>query len=327
MLKSYSLLAFIPGLLGQENNRNLVVLFGYFDDSNTHAEARISCYGGLIGSAEQFQNLEKNWGEYLSVLSQNGLEISRFHAAECKAKKGEFSKWSDLQVEEAFSSLENIILESGVGFFGLGIDQKQYEELSWGPVRKQYGSAADMCFAFLINFIEKTFRSGGKKAISIVFDQDSGQEDRKRNDFNVVTEHLGKLNCNLDFVSLTFVDSRKSYAVQAADLTAWSLARILRGAQGEIRFPKTGFISRFSATRRILYMLRGRELAAVIQSLKMPFYTKMTDEILKKLKEDPAYALQLFPRREPLNRKDRKKANRKYERDIRIAKGLQKEPD
>ena len=66
------------------------MLKAYFEDAGTHDGAPVAVMGGLIGTVEQWDELEKRWDRQLvDPLPEVGKSrLSAFHMADCEASRG-----------------------------------------------------------------------------------------------------------------------------------------------------------------------------------------------------------------------------------------------
>lgn len=63
----------------------VVVLHAYCDESGTHRESKATIIAGFLGPTDEWTAIEADW---TAVIRREG--ISRLHATECEAARGEF---------------------------------------------------------------------------------------------------------------------------------------------------------------------------------------------------------------------------------------------
>ena len=69
----------------------------YLDDSGTHRGSKAAVWGGVVGYAEYFDELESKWREMLACPCEGRPPIKQFHSSHLAAGKGEFMGYSDAE--------------------------------------------------------------------------------------------------------------------------------------------------------------------------------------------------------------------------------------
>ena len=102
---------------------------GYFDESGTHAGAKVSATAGFIGDARQWRKYEKRAGR---LFKRYGVKV--FHAIDVRRGHKDFKSWTvDRKIEflDEFQHIINETLESGVAAFIRDQDYRYYFDLHW----------------------------------------------------------------------------------------------------------------------------------------------------------------------------------------------------
>ena len=195
------------------------MLKAYFDDAGTHNGAPIAVMGGLIGTVEQWDELERRWGPQLSdPLPEVGKPpLKMFHMAACEAADGEFINYRPAERMLVAQHFRRHIAECGLVHTSSAVDAHAWNELVIGPVRDFLGPAIEVCF---VNCLDRARQIASchpyGDRIAVVFDQ--GLENSRLHKIIDLYKHHG--NDKPEFVSITFGKVKHVYPLQAADIIA-----------------------------------------------------------------------------------------------------------
>jgi Protein of unknown function (DUF3800) len=127
--------------------------FAYFDESGTHDGAPVIVLGGLLGSAEQFEDL----GARLDAVCDH-YGFSVFHAVEFKNGKGEFKGWAPekkLSLAVVFSNLVEETMTAAAMALLVKADYQTIYRADPSNPKVSKDSAYGLCFRMcLVEFLQ-----------------------------------------------------------------------------------------------------------------------------------------------------------------------------
>jgi hypothetical protein len=146
-----------------------MIYTAYFDESDTHGPAPNITMAGYLGTAYQWDR----FGKRLAKL-QRKYDFTIFHATEYKARRGEFSGWSD-EKAQAFirDRIDLVRTKTAVGITVTLPHDRFISEYRTPPIPKkmkldsQYGACFRGCLGYLVDFAQA---SGDATKINIVFE-------------------------------------------------------------------------------------------------------------------------------------------------------------
>jgi|SRR5208337_1229319 len=97
-----------------------IMLTVYADESSDEKQNRIFAIGGLIGSQEEWDSVERTWLD-----RTGGIE---FHATDCEANRGNFRDSPPEKNRALYKDLTNILAQSPLWGFGNAIDIRGYKD-------------------------------------------------------------------------------------------------------------------------------------------------------------------------------------------------------
>lgn len=175
------------------------MLQAYFDDAGTHRDARIICWGGFLGTDEQWAGFDEKWRAKLArpfdQAEHARAGLKRFHLAECQALDGEFRDYRRAECDSLQHDFREIICEAGVVGVAYCLERPIYERLVQGEAREVLGTAEQRCFAscfegafrkaqqyfpqqhrmtLIFDFIEDPVRQAEIRAVAKKVEQDPG---------------------------------------------------------------------------------------------------------------------------------------------------------
>ena len=195
------------------------MLKAYFDDAGTHKGAPVAVMGGLIGTVEQWDELEKRWGRQLAdPLPEAGKSrLRKFHMAACEAADEEFRSYRPPERMLVAQHFRRHIAECDLVSTSSVVDVLAWDELVTGPVREFLGPAIEICFVNCLDRARDLVSNSpyGDK-IAVVFDQ--GIENERLH--KVVDLYKKYSRGRRELVSITFDKVENIYPLQAADIIA-----------------------------------------------------------------------------------------------------------
>ena len=205
-----------------EPERRFMVFTGYFDESGTHAGARVSAMAGFIGDGRQWRKYEKRTAK---LFKRYGVNL--FHAIDVRRGHGDFKGWSvdkKLKFHDEFQQIINETLEGGVAAFIRDEDYKYYVGLNW-PSKTRWDSKYTImfraCLAFIVDRIGHIPQTNEPRLHVVLEDGHNNAEDAVRN-YNWVRDRIGHAHRAL--AGLTFSNKNDCLPLAAADnfaYTAW----------------------------------------------------------------------------------------------------------
>src|SRR6478735_7117293 len=127
----------------------MAMLECYFDDSGTHDASPVVTWGGLVGTKDQWEFLDRRWRALLVEPLQGEASppkpsLRQFHLSHCAALDGEFESYSRAESDRLRYLFRQIIADSGVESYAYSVSTRDYDGLVKGKLRKQWGSANRM---------------------------------------------------------------------------------------------------------------------------------------------------------------------------------------
>lgn len=195
----------------------LLMIHCYFDDSGTHDDAGVVVWGGVVGTVDQFNQLEKRWRECLSAPMPGRPPLARFHLSHCKMRMREFARYNDAEIDHVQYRFRNVIIESGAMPVAFGVDKTAWDRFVTGKLRERLGGGAEAL----------AFGSCAKAALEIAEDDKRGMQivfDKGRETENLrlvfraaeelvpaVTGHSAKFLAVADYPGLQAADMVANY--------------------------------------------------------------------------------------------------------------------
>lgn len=156
-----------------QQNRRILVLRAYLDDSGTHASSPVIVMGGLMAHEDDWAQIEKEWSEALSDLG-----LPDMHMSHCEMAKKAFSGWSRDRRDLAIVRFRNIILRHKALMVVSTLARKVWDEaLAIRPeIVTVFESPLDYCFNACIGRIVRTRRRDAQEIEPIVVTFDSREQ-------------------------------------------------------------------------------------------------------------------------------------------------------
>lgn len=144
----------------------------YFDDSGTHSDSTVITWGGLLGRAEQWEYLDKQWKALLANPMPGHPRLKQFHLSPCAARKGDFVAYKEAESDRLRFLFRQIIADAGLEAVSYSVPIKAYDELVRGRIRELLGSYPEsLCVGACLKYSFEKAAEMGEKAITVTFDQ------------------------------------------------------------------------------------------------------------------------------------------------------------
>lgn len=240
------------------DDRLIMNIYGYFDESGTHKGSKALSVAGFLGKADEWGAFEFEWENAL-----RDFELDFFHMASFESRQRGYD-WPDDVRKERINRLIRIIHSHVLGSFGVVLPLADYDAIfpedeeppgpnrEWlapgivapgaprpgdapphseghrrGDIRRKsggpYGLASIMLFSAVAEQVKKL---PGDPFIAYIFEagaEGHGQIDKLWHD-NYADEAQ---RIELRLLSLAFEDKRRVLALQAADMLAYELHKHL----------------------------------------------------------------------------------------------------
>jgi hypothetical protein len=207
-----------------QEQRFVVILHVYLDDSGTHDTSKAVAVGGAVSTAEGWEQFEAEWKEAL-----DGWGLSMFHMREFSHKRGQFDNWAwseeSPQRKIRFQRLLDIINDHVIGTVGTTIPTASFERF-FSPKAKAhvggaYGLAATATFMAMGRLAEAAWSSSDPWFAYVVESgtKGFGQIDKVFQ----LNEQNPQQKAKLRLLSLRFENKRQYLPLQAADVVAYEL--------------------------------------------------------------------------------------------------------
>jgi hypothetical protein len=217
-------------------DRLVLVLKGYFDESGTHGSSTAISVAGYLSTPEKWLAFEQEWK---AAKDAYGLEF--FHMTDFVARQQQYATWNDAVRAERLTNLIGIINRNVIASVGFALPIRDYYSI-FSKIAKRYvggpyGLAAISCFMDA----SKAIRSQHPEArIAYVFERGVKGKGQVMKVFDRVCDELEVRESNR-LASLTYEDKRDFSPLEAADILAYELYRYLplqlKEIPGEIRKP------------------------------------------------------------------------------------------
>lgn len=148
----------------------LVMLQCFFDDSGTHNRSTVVVWGGVIGKLEQLEALEQEWVKILDQPPFGYPPIKNFSQADCRARRGEFCKYSTAESDHLQYLFRQVVIEANVVGISYGVDAATWDRHVTGKLRLVVGGAESAAYGLCAKMAFEIAELNEDK-ISIVFDQ------------------------------------------------------------------------------------------------------------------------------------------------------------
>jgi len=214
----------------QRNGRLCAVIYGYFDDSNTHDGSKLICVCGFLGDPRIWDDLDKEWQKVLDK-SDWPQRPSEFHMVDCVHGVEEFQDWTLAQRLAIFGDLANVIAASNIMALGsiFMVDAFHKRSDADKAVLAKGGLLGPMDFAFqlLVQMAITRTRNYGRMhrppvsdKLALVFDEEPPATAER---FHYLYNHHRLKHPHGEMLAgITFASSKSLSPLQAADMLAYT---------------------------------------------------------------------------------------------------------
>ena len=274
------------------DDRLIVNLSGYFDESGTHKGSAALAVAGFVGKADDWGAFTYEWGE---ALAKWGIEY--FHMAPFESRKREYKDWTNEQRQDRLNHLLGLIGKYAVASAGVVIPLADYDAIfpedeippgpnvEWlapgiaapgaprpgdalphepdykpGAIRRKSGGPYGLAAAVLFRDIaEHVYRLSGDPYVAYTFE--SGAEGAGQM-LKVFQDNYRDENARRDLRldSIHFEDKRKFSPLQAADILAYELYKHLPRQLGTEKRPARYTLRELAKLPRSWGWLEANEL-------------------------------------------------------------------
>jgi hypothetical protein len=204
-----------------------MILIGYIDESYNHHFFTLSC---LLARPQDWMWMQSAWRKVLrdknKELKRAGRPlISRFHAADCSSRKGEFDGW-DVDEQIAFvKHLLSIFINhmSSMVAWTIPIDDFKtvFHEHQKDPLPQMYGVLTKFVMGQTVHEIESQGYKGAIERVKISFVHDRNSYDSHIHGAFDQLKHDPNFRGRESFTTVTSVGWESCIPLQAADLIAY----------------------------------------------------------------------------------------------------------
>jgi hypothetical protein len=205
-------------------DRSVVTLTGYFDESGTHAGSEAVAVAGFLATPGSWERFEGDWR---AALADFGIDL--FHMSPFAQRVGDYASWSEEERRERLARLLGIISEHVVGSVGVVIPLPLFDRLfSVGGIARRttggpYGLAMSVNILAVARIVEHL---AGTPKVAYVFETGAvGRHEAAK----IFAANLNNPESreNNRLLSLSFQGKREFAPLQAADILAYELHREL----------------------------------------------------------------------------------------------------
>ena len=211
-----------------KEDRFVLVLHGYFDESGTHSNSKAISVAGYLATSDQWQKFDVEWKQ-----AMEDFELEFFHMTDFVARRAPYDKWDDDQRRERLSRLIELINGNVFAGIGFALPMSEYYKAFSKRAKEYcggaYGLAATVCFMDAAMAVKDEHP---KARIAYIFEQGV----KGRGQVMKIFDHAcddPKLRDDRRLLSLKYENKRDFRPLQAADILAYELYRHLPIQIGE----------------------------------------------------------------------------------------------
>jgi hypothetical protein len=196
-----------------------LILTGYFDESGTHADAKVSAMAGFLGDRRQWRKFEKLVGKLFKR-----YKVDVFHTIDVRRTDADFVGWKvdrKLEFLDKFQHIINDTLEAGVATFITSEDYDYYKRLTWPPKARhdsKYALLFRGCMAHVIDTVGQ-MALGKEPRLKIVLEDGHKNANDALRIYNSIIDRLGERKA---LSGLSYANKIDCLPLAAADLFAYS---------------------------------------------------------------------------------------------------------
>jgi hypothetical protein len=228
-----------------------MIFTSYFDESDTHGPAPNVVMAGIIGTPYQWERFDKRLAK---LQKRHGFSI--FHATEFKARKGDFTGWTDDQSMALIDDLVALVRDKLTMGLACTLPYDRFmQEYRAPPIPKkmkldsQYGACFRGCLAHLVDFIQAR---GPNSRINIVLEDGHKNVGDCVRIFDDLKGRFKRAGGDI-LGSLTIEEKKSSKPLMIADMLAHTRAKAnARSADGTL---PAGALQPFTGSKGGLHFL------------------------------------------------------------------------
>jgi hypothetical protein len=268
--------------------RRGVALTCYCDDSGSHEQSKISVVGGLLLVKDRFISL---CGQWEGVLHE--FKIDKIHMRDFIRPHGKYSSMAPEMKKALFTSVANIINHHKIYSVSAAIPQAEYRTLLTPKICREFMGPYALAFMVItvINRMAVALTDYDCRTAYLV-DKGSEHHHEQLNGAHTVIVHIEKREGEAFTGSITSDFDDNNFALQAADVVAWTYHRKLEspefGNEFEPLLPIVEYQFKISPTKTKLHLsldvpLSGVELFASLVNRwltyegPLPTWQELTD--------------------------------------------------
>jgi len=219
------------------------VLSVFGDESHDETKQRVFAVAGLLGTPEEWDDLEIRW------VKRTGGRV--FHAAECESDKGEFSTTSHKENQELYRDLTKLIADTKMLGFGAGIDLAGFNEaFPDAPQDQPYF----MCFVrVVIECAWAGYVSIPRQKVKFTFDNRPDSQHYAGSLYGYMAT-LPEWKVRPFLHNEISFACRKTVPIQAADLLARETMKHLDNQIGPVKRPMRKSMEALARTKRFRFI-------------------------------------------------------------------------
>jgi hypothetical protein len=192
------------------------MLGAFFDDSGTHPDSPVVAIGGLLGTEEQWDVFAPAWSKLLAEPLPGKPKLSQFHLSPCRAAKGEFRDYREVERDLVTAEFRRVILNTGLMTVAAAVNRIAWNELVVGEIADRVDSPEELCFYKCVESVIKIIRlcTPGEQIIMVVDQGTKSKLDWWRRAFLLQQQKYPEL------LSMFFAPVAGVVALQGADMIA-----------------------------------------------------------------------------------------------------------
>lgn len=208
----------------------MAVIFGYFDDSNTHKQSKLVTLCGFLGDEDTWGAVDEKWQAVLDKPDWPNRP-KEFHMVDCVHGYGEFLDWKLAERLALFGDMATIAETSDIMALGSTIAVEDLDVLSEDDklLMKRGGLEEPLDYVFqyivqtAITWTRKYYKTRGMTdppEVALVFDIAS--EPIVKRYLSLYSHTAAKHRYGEILNSISFVDSKKFTPIQVADMLSYT---------------------------------------------------------------------------------------------------------
>jgi hypothetical protein len=205
-------------------NRLILVLQAYADDSGNHKESHVFVLAGFVAKADPDWILfEKEWADALAKPPR----LAYFKMKECHALKGQFNGWKKQDRDERLAELVTIIKNRALASIFALVPRGEFSAaISRSKSRWSKSPYGVVYYALVWATLKSVLSSGITDQVDFIFDEQL----RLSDDVQAAWGLFSQLAMKSELAPLlgsrpVHGDDKKFLPLQAADLLAWHIRR------------------------------------------------------------------------------------------------------